>query len=152
MAVYYYKLFDRLSVLKITQKELTQRIGASSATIAKMKNNQIVSLDILVRICSKLNCDIGDIVTCKPRPIGVEITNNNLDNLNAVARTSLKELMENKNLSTGDVAKITSLSRNTVKSFLSGNIISASSHIKLLRLGEQYNESLGNAYASMLVP
>lgn len=34
----------------------------SPNTIAKLGKNESVSLDILVRICSVLHCDIGDIV------------------------------------------------------------------------------------------
>ena len=62
MAVYFYKLFDKLAELNITQKELMQQIGASSSTFAKMRNNQPVTFDVIVRICEELKCDIGDIV------------------------------------------------------------------------------------------
>ena len=62
MAVYLYKFFDKMSELNITQKELMQRIGASSATLTKMRNNQNVSLEVLARICEELNCDIGDLL------------------------------------------------------------------------------------------
>lgn len=51
MAVYFYKLFDKITELNITQKELMQRIGVSSSTLAKMRNNQTVALDVIVRIC-----------------------------------------------------------------------------------------------------
>lgn len=150
MAVYFYKLFDKITELNITQKELMQRIGASSSTLAKMRNNQTVALDVIVRICDELKCDIGDIVTCVPKKTDVQGINNNTDRLNSIARAVLNEYMSKNNLSLGDVAKITSLSLNTVKSFVNGNNISAASHAKLLRLGERYNESLGKAFGDLM--
>ena len=150
MAVYFYKLFDKITELNITQKELMQRIGASSSTLAKMRNNQTVALDVIVRICDELKCDIGDIVTCVPKKTNVQGINNNTDRLNSIARAVLNEYMSKNNLSLGDVAKITSLSLNTVKSFVNGNNISAASHAKLLRLGEEYNQSLGNAFGDLM--
>lgn len=48
MVVYFYKLFDKITELNITQKELMQRIGASSSTFAKMRNNKTVALDVIV--------------------------------------------------------------------------------------------------------
>lgn len=150
MAVYFYKLFDKITDLNITQKELMQRIGASSSTLAKMRNNQTVALDVIVRICEELKCDIGDIVTCIPKQTDVKSINNKTDELNSIARAVLNEYMSKNNLSLGDVAKITSLSLNTVKSFANGNNISAASHAKLLRLGEEYNQSLGEAFESIV--
>ena len=150
MAVYFYKLFDKIAELNITQKELMQRIGSSSATLAKMRNNQSVSLDVIVRICDELKCDIGDVVTCIPQQTDVDVKNNNYDRLNSITRTVLNEYMDLNGLSVGDVARITSLSINTVKSFINGNNMSAASHAKLLRLGEQYNQSLGKSFGDLM--
>ena len=150
MAVYFYKLFDKLAELNITQKELMQQIGASSSTFAKMRNNQPVTFDVIVRICEELKCDIGDIVTCIPKQTDVKSINNKTDELNSIARTVLNEYMSKNNLSLSDIAKTTSLSLNTVKSFVNGNNISAASHAKLLRLGEEYNQSLGKAFGDLM--
>ena len=35
----------------------------SSATLAKLGKNEIVSMDVLGRICEELQCDVGDIVS-----------------------------------------------------------------------------------------
>lgn len=150
MAVYFYKLFDKLAELNITQKELMQQIGASSSTFAKMRNNQPVTFDVIVRICEELKCDIGDIVTCIPKQTDVKSINNKTDELNSIARAVLNEYMSKNNLSLSDIAKTTSLSLNTVKSFVNGNNISAASHAKLLRLGEEYNQSLGKAFGDLM--
>lgn len=99
MSVYFYKLFDKMSELNITQKELMRRIGTSSATLTKMRNNQIVSLKVLARICEELNCDIGDIVTCVPPQAELDTQNNDLSKLNAIERNVLNTYMDECNLS-----------------------------------------------------
>ena len=151
MAVYFDKLFDKIAEKGITQTELMQRIGASSATMTKMRNNHPVSLDILSQICEELDCDIGDIISCIPRKTSA-VTNDNIGEINSIARSILIEYMKDNNLTPSDVAKITSLSLNTVKSFLGGNNISAASHIKLFRLGNQFNNALGSAFKPLLTP
>ena len=42
--------------------ELAKAAKMSPNTIAKLGKNETVSMDILVRICAVLKCDIGDIV------------------------------------------------------------------------------------------
>lgn len=150
MAVYFDKLFDKIAEKGITQTELMHRIGASSATMTKMRNNHPVSLDVLSQICEELDCDIGDIISCIPRKTSA-VTNDNISEINSIARSILNEYMDSNNLSAGDVARITGLSLNTVKSFLKGNNISAASHLKLFRLGNQFNTVFENALKPFLV-
>lgn len=152
MAVYFYKLFDKITELNITQKELMKRIGASSATLTKMRNNQTVSLDVIVRICDELKCDIGDVVSCVPKQTDVEAVSSKSDRLNELSRSVLTEYMRINELSSGEVARITSLSVNTVKAFLNGKNISPASQAKLSMLGEQYVQSLREAYEDFLAP
>lgn len=45
--------------------DLVERVGISSSTLAKMSNEEIVSLAILEKICEELDCDFGDLVSCK---------------------------------------------------------------------------------------
>lgn len=44
------------------KKDLIDKIGVSSTTIAKMGKGEKVSLDVLERICNYFNCDIGDVM------------------------------------------------------------------------------------------
>lgn len=44
------------------KKDLKDKAELSTATMAKLGKNESVSLDVLVRICKVLNCEIGDIV------------------------------------------------------------------------------------------
>ncbi len=63
MAFNYSKLWELLKKKKMNKEELRQNIGMSSATLAKLGKNEIVSMDVLARICENLKCDIGDIVS-----------------------------------------------------------------------------------------
>lgn len=58
----YYKLFDLLKRRKISIEELRLNIQASSATMAKLSHHKNVSLDVIDRICSNLQCQPGDIM------------------------------------------------------------------------------------------
>lgn len=45
--------------------DLCEMAGISSSTLAKLGKNEIVSIDVLERICDTLGCDIGDIMSFK---------------------------------------------------------------------------------------
>ena len=62
MSVSYKKLWKMLIDHNMNKRELAKNAKMSPNTIAKMGKNETVSLDILVRICAVLQCDIGDIV------------------------------------------------------------------------------------------
>ncbi len=49
------------------KKDLCDAAGISHASMAKLGKNENVTTDILVKICSALECDIGDIaeVVCE---------------------------------------------------------------------------------------
>lgn len=59
----YSKLWKILEERKMYREDLRIKTGISSATLAKLGKNQIVSMDVLGRICEVLGCDIGDIVS-----------------------------------------------------------------------------------------
>ncbi len=63
MAFDYNKLWRLLEDNKMQREDLRIEVGMSSATLAKLGKNKIVSMDVLGRICQVLNCDIGDIVS-----------------------------------------------------------------------------------------
>jgi DNA-binding Xre family transcriptional regulator len=66
MDVCYNKLFKLLIDKRMKKAELRQAIGVSPNTMSKLSNNEFVSMDVLVKICRALNCDIGDIVEVVP--------------------------------------------------------------------------------------
>ena len=67
MAASYKKLFKLLIDREMKSKELAERANISQATIAKMKKDgAVVSSDVLVKICTALNCTMDDIVEIVP--------------------------------------------------------------------------------------
>ena len=43
--------------------DLVEELGISTSTLAKMSRGEPVSMQILAKICDKLNCDFGDLVS-----------------------------------------------------------------------------------------
>lgn len=67
MAASYKKLFKLLIDREMKKKELAELAGVSIATITKMgKDGVVVSSDVLVKICTALNCTMDDIVEIVP--------------------------------------------------------------------------------------
>ena len=62
MSASYKKLFKLLIDRDIKKKELAERAGISISTITKMgKDGAVVSSDVLVKICTALDCTVDDI-------------------------------------------------------------------------------------------
>ena len=67
MAASYKKLFKMLIDREMKSKELALLAGVSAATLAKMKKDgATVSSDVLVKICTALDCKLDDIVEIVP--------------------------------------------------------------------------------------
>ncbi len=62
MKVSYKKLWVLLAQKEISKSELRKMIEISPSTLTKLNKNEIVALSVLVNICDKLDCDIGDIM------------------------------------------------------------------------------------------
>ena len=62
MAVNYNKLWKLLIDKGMTKTDLRMKIGMSTSTLAKMSNNENVSMEIILRICEILECNVGDIM------------------------------------------------------------------------------------------
>jgi len=58
----YNKLWKLLIDKNMMKKDLMEKTGITSSTIAKMGKNKTVSMDVLGKICMVLDCNIGDIV------------------------------------------------------------------------------------------
>jgi DNA-binding Xre family transcriptional regulator len=67
MTVSYNKLFKLLIDKNLKKSELRKNIGISPNTMTKITNNEYVSMEVLVRICHELDCDLGDIVEVLPQ-------------------------------------------------------------------------------------
>ncbi len=62
MNVSYNKLFKLLIDKGMKKTELRKATGISPNTLTKLSNNEYVSMEVLVKICRALNCDVGDIM------------------------------------------------------------------------------------------
>ena len=62
MAANYNKLWKLLIDKGMTKTDLRLKTGMSTSTLAKMSNNENVSMEIILRICEILECNVGDIV------------------------------------------------------------------------------------------
>ena len=65
MIISYNKLWKLLIDKGMTKTELRKIAEMSSSTMAKMSKNETVSMDVLIRICEILNCNVGDIMDIK---------------------------------------------------------------------------------------
>ena len=66
MVVSYNKLWKLLIDKNMKKKELGEAAGISNSLIAKLGKNENVTVDVLVRICSALDCGIDDIMELIP--------------------------------------------------------------------------------------
>lgn len=62
MPISYKKLWVLLKNKKMKKKDLQELTGISPTTMAKLGKNESVTIDVLVRICTALRCNIGDII------------------------------------------------------------------------------------------
>ena len=62
MSVSYKKLWKLLIDRDMKKKDLCAAAGISHASMAKLGTNENVTTDVLVKICTALQCDIGDIM------------------------------------------------------------------------------------------
>ncbi|NLB23720.1 MAG: helix-turn-helix transcriptional regulator [Clostridium sp.] len=62
MDVSYKKIWKILIDKEMKKKDLQEAAGVSWASISKLSKNENVSMDVLGKICTALDCNIGDIV------------------------------------------------------------------------------------------
>ena len=66
MDISYNKLFKLLIDKGMKRADLRIATGISPNTMTKISNHEYVSMDVLVKICRVLSCDIGDVVEILP--------------------------------------------------------------------------------------
>ena len=62
----YNPLWKKLIDLKMTKTELAEKAGISRSTIAKMRKDEAVNLDLIEKIANALDCDVIDILCILP--------------------------------------------------------------------------------------
>ena len=62
MRVSYKKLWIKLAEKEMSRADLRKIIDIAPSTMTKLNKNELVALSVLVKICTELGCDIGDIM------------------------------------------------------------------------------------------
>ena len=62
MSVSYDKLWKLLIDMNLNKTKLREMAQMSPNTMAKLGKNETISMDIILRICEVLKCDVGDIM------------------------------------------------------------------------------------------
>ena len=62
MAFSYKPLWKLLIDRDMTKKHLMQATGISKSTMDKMGRGELVSMEIIDRICDYLKCDVGSVI------------------------------------------------------------------------------------------
>lgn len=61
MQVSYNKLWKLMIDRNMNKSELRELVGIGTNTLAKLSKNQVVSMEVLLKVCEKLDCDISDV-------------------------------------------------------------------------------------------
>jgi DNA-binding Xre family transcriptional regulator len=66
MAISYNKLWKLLIDKKMSKADLRRAAGIAPNTMTKLRRDEEVSMAVLIKICTALNANIGDIVDLTP--------------------------------------------------------------------------------------
>ena len=66
MSVSYKKLFKMLIDRDMKKKDLKELAGIGNSTMTKLANNENVTVEIMAKICSAMNCKMDDIIDIIP--------------------------------------------------------------------------------------
>lgn len=66
MVISYNKLWKVLIDKKMKKMDLKEAAGLGTTTLSKLGKDQPVSMDVMMRICKVLDCNIGDIMDVLP--------------------------------------------------------------------------------------
>ena len=73
MAASYKRLWKLLIDKDMKKKDLQAAASISWASVTKLSKGEVVSMEVLMKVCKALNCNIGDIMDLVP----VEESNDN---------------------------------------------------------------------------
>ncbi len=66
MEISYKKLWKLLIDKDMKKKDLQAAAGISWASVTKLSKGETVSMEVLMKVCKTLNCNIGDIMDFIP--------------------------------------------------------------------------------------
>lgn len=67
MEISYKKLWKLLIDRDMKKKDLQSSAGISWASVTKLSKGEAVSMDVLIKVCKAMNCDIEDVVELIPK-------------------------------------------------------------------------------------
>ena len=67
MEISYKKLWKLLIDKDMKKKDLQSSAGISWASVTQLSKGAAVSMDVLIKVCKAMNCDIGDVVEFIPK-------------------------------------------------------------------------------------
>jgi len=62
MTISYKKLWIMCAEKEMSKAELRRQAGLSPATLTKLRRNQSVSMEVLMKIAEVMDCNIGDMM------------------------------------------------------------------------------------------
>ena len=62
MTISYKKLWIMCAEKEMSKAELRRQAGLSPATLTKLRRNQSVSMEVLMKIAEVMSCNIGDMM------------------------------------------------------------------------------------------
>ena len=62
MSISYNNLWKLLVDKNMNKTELKRSTSIGSTTLSKLSKNQIVSMEVIIKICDVLQCDVGDVM------------------------------------------------------------------------------------------
>lgn len=65
MEISYNKLWKVLVDKKMSKADLRRAIDVSPGTMTSLRRDKKVSMDVMIRICEVLDCDIGDVMSVR---------------------------------------------------------------------------------------
>ena len=68
MTISYKRLWIMLAENEMSKAELRRRAGLSPATFTKLRRNQPVSMEVLLKIAEVMDCNIGDMMDFVKQP------------------------------------------------------------------------------------
>jgi len=66
MKISYKKLWIMLAEKEISKQTLREKCHIAANTMTKLNKGEKVSLDVLIKICEVLSCNIGEIIDVLP--------------------------------------------------------------------------------------
>lgn len=66
MSVSYKKLFKLLIDKNMKKKDLKEKAGIGNSTMTKLANDENVTVEVMAKVCSALDCKMDDVIEIIP--------------------------------------------------------------------------------------